>query len=171
MRSEAPPWLAPPWRRELALLLQGGVIAGGQLAPALLPEWPGNKQGLVKQWEENTMKLQVERAEARWRGRRLPPLATSLTLALALARSLTLARTLDPDFGAERNPNPNLKPYPQSYPQPYPQPYARRSCERRSAVCSTAPYPCSTAGWVRGPTARAVWRPSLACSRRLPRTR
>ena len=64
MRSEAPPWLAPPWRRELALLLQGGVIAGGQLAPALLPEWPGNEQGLVKQWEENTMKLQVERAEA-----------------------------------------------------------------------------------------------------------
>ena len=104
MRSEAPPWLAPPWRRELALLLQGGVIAGGQLAPALLPEWPGNEQGLVKQWEENTMKLQVERAEA-----------TSPTLALALARSLTLARTLDPDFGSERNPNPNLKPYPQPY--------------------------------------------------------
>ena len=99
MRSEAPPWLAPPWRRELALLLQGGVIAGGQLAPALLPEWPGNEQGLVKQWEENTMKLQVERAEA-----------TSPTLALALAQSLTLARTLDPDFGSERNPNPNLKP-------------------------------------------------------------
>ena len=71
MRSEAPPWLAPPWRRELALLLQGGVIAGGQLAPALLPEWPGNEQGLVKQWEENTVKLQVERAGARWRGRRL----------------------------------------------------------------------------------------------------
>ena len=64
MRSEAPPWLAPPWRRELTLLLQGGVIAGGQLAPALLPEWPGHEQGLVKQWEENTMKLQVERAEA-----------------------------------------------------------------------------------------------------------
>ena len=82
MRSEAPPWLAPPWRRELALLLEGGWIAGGQLSPALLPEWPGNEQGLVKQWEENTVKLQ----------------ATSPTLALALARTLTLARTLDPDW-------------------------------------------------------------------------